>query len=523
MQILFVTIALLVSMLLIRLWSGVMNMKTVDRQTLASVEKHHLFLPSQTMMMIAGIVTVGLIGITFARSSLSIAAVFGLGNQVSITRTVVVFLAIAAFGIFDQLRWRGAKDRYRYFFAFVLGTVVTWILISFKRAFFETGIGQDPFLMALGITCVVIGWKFLFGPWNVSMKATVLGTFIFWVTYAMLRGKTHDEMIATGLAAAVAIVPVVIWCALFLSYHVQRLSVVVLAFFAGMLSTAPILFYDALQRHSIELNFFLFKIVPLNFSGSANDFVAGGLLSSPTGTSATIIATLITYLIVGIIEEASKYWVLRHSSDSFFRSIDDVLQLAIVVAIGFAFAENLENPHYFIGFVQNYLITPQQPMWTPFLGNVIGRSILTNMVHILSTGVLGYFFGLAFFASPLLRKQFADGNRHPVIAFVHRLLSLPIESVFYRYNIIRGLLCAFVIHGIFDFIVSLPDVLPGRPTTLGAVLGQSSDSVLHAVPLTLIPSILYVVGGLWLLGYLFQRQEDMKEFGAVATTRIIVS
>ena len=41
--------------------------------------------------------------------------------------------------------------------------------------------------------------------------------------------------------------------------------------------------------------------------------------------------------------------------------------------------------------------------------------------------------------------------------------------------------------------------------------------------LTLIPSILYVVGGLWLLGYLFQRQEDMKEFGAVATTRIIVS
>ena len=33
-----------------------------------------------------------------------------------------------------------------------------------------------------------------------------------------------------------------------------------------------------------------------------------------------------------------------------------ILEVAIVVAIGFAFAENLLNPNYFVGFVQSYLL-----------------------------------------------------------------------------------------------------------------------------------------------------------------------
>jgi hypothetical protein len=154
----------------------------------------------------------------------------------------------------------------------VLGTIVTWILIAFKRVLFETGIQQDPFLGALGVVCVVVGWKFLFGPWSASIKSTVLGTFIFWVAYAILRHKEAEELLATAMAAIVAMVPVVIWCKLFLSYHKQRLSYVSLAFFAGMLSTAPILFYHELMTRSIQLNFFLFKITPLSFGSSSNGF-----------------------------------------------------------------------------------------------------------------------------------------------------------------------------------------------------------------------------------------------------------
>lgn len=438
-------------------------------------------------------------------------------------RTLFVFIAIVGFGMFDQLRWHGDKDRYKYLYAFVLGTIVTWILIAFKRAFFETGIGQDPFLMALGITCVIIGWRFLFGPWNASIKATVLGTFIFWVTYAILRYETKTELLATAIAAVIALVPVVVWCKLFLAYHKERLSIVLLAFFAGMLSTVPILFYHELMVRGIELNFFLFKVVPISFGGSSQQFISESVFRSATGNTSIVLVTLVTYLIVGVIEEVSKYWVLRHSSREFFRSVDDTLQLAIIVALGFAFAENLANPTYFVSFVKDYLTESSSPQWGPLIGAVLGRGILTMMVHILSTGVLGYYFGLAFFASPLLRKQFEAGRTHPIVFTLHRMLNLRTEALFARVQLAKGLFFAILIHGIFDFIVSLPEVLPGNPSTVGALLGMQPQHFLSNIGITLVPSLLYVVGGFWLLSFLFEREEDMKEFGNVVEAQSFVS
>lgn len=507
---------------LIRLWSGAMNVSSIENQSLADVESKHPYLPG-IKMMIGAVLATGVV--IFLSMWYGKAPAFAdVVDTSTAYRSLLVFLLIVGFGIFDQARWHGSKDRYRYFFAFVLGTIVTWILIAFKRTLFETGIQQDPFLGALGVVCVVIAWKFLFGPWSASIKSTVLGTFIFWVAYAILRHKEAEELFATAMAAIVAMVPVVIWCKLFLSYHKQRLSYVSLAFFAGMLSTAPILFYHELMTRSIQLNFFLFKITPLSFGSSSNAFVRNTLLSGSVGktTTAVVLTTLITYMIVGVIEEISKYWVLRHSSTSFFRSIDDVMQLAIIVAIGFAFAENLINPTYFVGFVRNYLLRPETPMWGVFIGNVVGRAVLTNMVHILSTGVLGYFFGLAFFASPLLRDQFAQGNVHPIINAVRKLLDLRTEAVYGKFQMIVGLSASIILHGLFDFTVTLPDVLPGNPATIGALLGADEHSFLNGIAITLVPAVLYVVGGLWLLVYLFARKEDMKEFGTVVETQAFV-
>lgn len=441
----------------------------------------------------------------------------------AVIRTAIVFVAILCFSIVDQTRWHGSKDRYKYLYAFVLGTLVTWILISFKRAFFETGIGQDPFLMALGILCIVIGWKFLFGPWSASIKATVLGTFIFWVTYAILRFETQAELIATGIAAVFAVIPIFIWCVLFLSYHRERLSVVILAFFAGMISTAPILFYSEIMKRGIELNFFIFKITPLNYGMTSRQFVSDSIFSASTGTTSIVLVTFVTYLWVGIIEEVSKFWVLRHSSREFFRSIDDTLQLAIMVALGFAFAENLVNPTYFVGFVKQYLLDSPTPLWGPLISSMVGRAILTTMVHVLSTGVLGYFFGLAFFSTPLLRDQFQAGKSHPVAMFLHRVLAIKTEAVFSRVQIVIGLFASITLHGLFDFIVSLPEVLPGNPATVGALLGMPQDAVLSSVGIVLVPALLYVVGGFWLLSYLFERKDDMKEYGARVESQSFVS
>ncbi len=512
---------IVIAVVLVRVWTGVLNISSVENESLADVEKKHPYLPTVSAIAIGVAITAVLIGLslTFGQGG----ALANLVQSNATKRTVIAFLLIVGFGAFDQWRWKGGKDRYEYFFAFVLGTVVTWILIGFKRALFETGVQQDPFIMALGVVCVVVGWKFLFGPWNANIKATVLGTFVFWIAYAILRHKTPDELLATGIAAICAFVPVIIWCKLFLSYHRQRISVVLLALFAGMLSTVPILFYHELMNRGIELNFFVFKIVPVSFGSAAQQFVTGTAFTGVGTVPAAVLGTLLTYLIVGFIEEVSKFWVLRHGATQFFRSIDDTLQLAIVVAIGFAFAENLVNPVYFVGFVQNYLLAAGGPQWASFIANVIGRSVLTIMVHILSTGVLGYFFGLAFFSSPLLRDQFAKGNVHPVLQWLHRTLRLKAEVIYSRYKIAQGLVAAIVIHGIFDFIVSLPEILPGNPRTIGALLHLAPTSFLQDISLTMVPAIVYVVGGCWLLLYLFARKEDMKEYGAIMESQTFVS
>ncbi|MSR67764.1 PrsW family intramembrane metalloprotease [Candidatus Peribacteria bacterium] len=521
MQILLAIGSVIAAIVLIKIWTGAMNVKVIDNESLASVEARHPYLPKfgaiAVSVVIAGFLFT--LSLKFGKNT-SIASLWG---SAALYRTIFVFLAICALGLFERGRWHGSKDRYEYFFAFVLGTIVTWILIAFKRSFFETGVQQDPFLMALGITCIVIGWRFLFGPWKASIKATVLGTFLFWVIYAILRFKTREELIATGLASIVAIIPVLVWSKLFLGYHKQRMSIVILAFFAGMLSTVPILFYSELTMRSIQLNFFIFKIVPINYGTSSTDFVSQSVFKSFSGTSSIVLTTLVTYLMVGVIEEISKYWVLRHSSKEFFRSVDDALQLAIVVAIGFAFAENLVNPTYFVGFVRDYLMTPESPEWGSFIGNVIGRSVLTNMVHIVSTGVLGYYFGLAFFASPLIRDQFAQGSTHPIISVIHRMLNIRSEWIYAKTQMALGLFFAIVLHGVFDFTVSLSEVLPGHPTTIGALLGSNQDSFLHNIAITLVPSVLYVVGGFWLLVTLFEWKEDRKDFGAVVETQTFVS
>lgn len=521
MQFLIAVGVVFATVALIRIWTGALNVKAIEEQSLSSIERNQPYLPKigaiAFSIFIAGLLF--FLSLRYGKNT----SIASLAGSSAVLRTFVVFAGISAFGLFDQFRWHGSADRYKYFYAFVLGTLVTWILIAFKRSFFETGIGQDPFLMALGVTCIVIGWRFLFGPWTASIKCTVLGAFIFWISYAILRYESNEELLATGIAAIVALIPVGIWCWIFLRYHRQRLPIVLLAFFAGMLSTVPILFYNQLTIRGIELNFFLFKIVPVSFGSSSKEFVTQSVFSTTTGSTSILLTTLVTYLIVGVIEEIAKYWVLRHSSREFFRSIDDVLQLAIIVALGFAFAENLANPTYFVGFVQQYLLRPASPMWGPFIGAVVGRGVLTTMVHVLSTGVLGYFAGLAFFASPHLRDQFREGKSHPVIESLHRILSLKTEHIYARTKIVTGVLCAIVIHGFFDFTVSIAEVLPGNPTTLGQLFGAQPESFLQGIAITLLPAVLYIVGGFWLLAWLFERTDNMKEYGQIVETQAVIS
>jgi hypothetical protein len=445
-----------------------------------------------------------------------------LNADFSLSRTLVILLAVAAVAAYDLFQRLKHHDTHL-LFAFVFGTIISVGLIRTVSLFLQPGPQDNPYAMALCILLLGLGWKTLFGPWRTETKVTVLGTFLFWVVFAVMLHETKEDRIVSLIAAAAALVPAAVWSRLFLKYHAERLSAVMLMFFAGMLSTFPILLYDAFVRRGIELQFFLFRVTPESFSRNSQVFVAGELMHGAGGSRTLLLAGLLSFVIVGLIEEVSKYWVLSRSGRRLFSSIDDVMQLSIIVAIGFAFAENVVNPMYFPGFVRQYLLLPGSPDVLGFSSNVLGRSVLTSMVHILATGVMGYFLGLAIFAKPYLAERRADGKDSAFLGIMHNWFGLDEWAVFRVQMLLTGLLCAVVIHGVFNFLVTLPDLLPGRPSNFGQAFGVAEGNPLHWIPLLIVPSLLYVVGGFWLLTYLFQRRTSMEERGhLVAVEEFVV-
>ncbi len=435
-------------------------------------------------------------------------------------KSLVVLCAIASLATIDIAR-RAKKRSSHLFFATVLGTFLSIGLIRCTGAFLESGAEGNPFMAAIAVLLVVLGWRALFGPWETQTKLVLLATFLFWISLHILGDLPIGELKIRLIAAFIALIPAVIWCRLFLKYHRERMSTVALLFLAGMLSTVPILFYDHLVRSGVELQFFFFRLKPESFNQVSEAFVASHLQNA--GVSTILLTTLLSFICVGLIEEVSKYWVLSRSAKQMFTSIDDVMQLSIMAAIGFAFAENVINPVYFTAFVREYLMHGSAPDIGAFVGNIMGRSVLTSMVHIVSTGVMGYFLGLAIFASPVLAEAHAGGRAHRMLAWVHKLLRLREVSVFRVQMLTTGLLCAVTLHGLFNFLVTLPDVLPGHPQSVADLLGEGSPEFFANVPLLLIPALLYVVGGFWLLTMLFMSKQNIAERGHLVTREELVT
>jgi RsiW-degrading membrane proteinase PrsW (M82 family) len=495
-------------------WVGIVNALLIHTQKIKSIEKNHPYIPSAKV--IAG--TLLSTAIVFALSVFyGYHSVLAAEQHSGILGLGGLFLGCTFVCLAFEQRFQHAKE---YVFSLSIGSGCALVLLGFQRTLFGSGITHDPSFIALAFVCVIIAWRLLFGPWSPHVKATVLGTFIFWIAIVLLLQDPPNVRLARTLAGVVAIIPAFIWCSFFLQYHMQRQSMVALMFFAGMISTAPILFYDKLVRSGGELQFFFFRVVPENFNSTSSAFVTGNILGvSPV--QSTLLVTLISFLFVGFIEELSKFWVLRRSGRRFFSSIDDAMQLSIIVAIGFAFAENVLNPSYFMGFVHAYVLH-DSPNWGAFVGNVVGRAVLTNMVHIVATGVLGYFCGLALFAGPVLQHAHKNGKFFLLADGLHALLGLSVKTIYRVQMLATGLFFAILLHGFFNFLVTFPDLLPNNPRTFGQLFGFDFFFVSN-IPILLVPALFYVVGGCWLLTELFYRKESMKEYGHIVTTDAFIT
>lgn len=302
-----------------------------------------------------------------------------------------------------------------------------------------------------------------------------------------------------AIATILAFVPAVMWIYLFNKHNPENKKTIVITFIAGMFSTAIILVYAQFWNHTVNLVFFEFT--PVSFKNSiANMFNYEGLhiLKSHAldNVPMAILATFFLFVGVGAMEEYAKHWVVKICDRPFFRSIDDVIELSIVAALGFAFAENI------LYFTSKW----DQLGSTQFAAFVFFRVTVVTMVHVLCSGIYGYFYGLAYFAHPVLQDEMKAGKKFFFTEKLHKILHMKTETIFKEEKIMEGLLLAVILHALYDFILDLN-------LTVGDLFAWVGLDVNINIALYTIAMPLYLVAGYFYLAHLLDKKEDHKKYG----------
>lgn len=273
-----------------------------------------------------------------------------------------------------------------------------------------------------------------------------------------------------------AIIPAIAWIYLFLHKHHENKWIVFFVFLGGMIAAKLIFVYQGYWDETINLIFF--KVDPVDFRANIQ-----ALFGARPG-----LALFLSFIGVGVMEEFLKFWIMKSIGHRFFKSIDDVIEFAIISALGFAFLENI------IYFTSQWgsLSTGTFAIFAMF------RVTIVTMVHILCSGILGYYFGMAYFSSPMLKIEYSKKINHPILQFLKNVLHLKRSHVYHDQMFIIGLLSAMFLHAIYDFALTI------------------NISILN-ISITAPIMLMYFFGGFWYLNYLLKRKDLNLKLGLVGT------
>lgn len=277
-----------------------------------------------------------------------------------------------------------------------------------------------------------------------------------------------------------ALIPSLAWITIFYRKHHEKKAIIALNFVLGMLSAAIVLAYQYFWGQKLNLGFFMLE--PLNFQKNIQEHFAHPLFSM-----------FLIYLSIGFMEEFSKHWVMKKADKKFFRSVDDVIELAIVVALGFAFLENIGY------FFRQIIVANGQSIF----GIFIIRSTLIVFIHVLCSGIYGYFWGIGYFAKPIMKDEKREGKRFFIPEILHRLFHFKRSRVFHDEMVSLGLIISVLAHGVYDFAVAME-------ASVGELLGIAFLNDLHTYHI-IAPAML--IFGFYGLSRLLENKEDQKIFG----------
>jgi len=152
-----------------------------------------------------------------------------------------------------------------------------------------------------------------------------------------------------------------------------------------------------------------------------------------------IINTILgTILFLTIIEEYIKHLIVRFVDDKKIKDIDDAITLSIMVGLAFATMETIV-----------YVIAAGD------LSLIFYRSFLSLPIHLVASGIFGYYYGLAHFSKPLLKPVGGEKTYRFNFKWIHKVLKLKRSTVYEEEKMLEGLGLATLFHATCNILFEL--------------------------------------------------------------------
>lgn len=264
-------------------------------------------------------------------------------------------------------------------------------------------------------------------------------------------------------ATVLAFIPAILWGMLFYIKRPEDRRLSVITFLKGGIAVFPILLYKLSWDYFPWISAYKFAD---QYSKDIIDL---------TTFIAIPLSVLITYMFVGILEECMKYFAVTTSNEYKLLTIDDAIEFFIIVALGFSFTENI------LYFYNIWITKGPENLFYPFLF----RSGFSTFAHIMFSGILGYYYGIAHFATPILQEEIRANRHHWTILF-HKILSIRKDKLFHQEKMAEGLLIAAGLHALYNIFMEM-------------------DWKFLTVP--------FLVSGYITLSYLFAKKNNHKKYG----------
>jgi RsiW-degrading membrane proteinase PrsW (M82 family) len=153
--------------------------------------------------------------------------------------------------------------------------------------------------------------------------------------------------------------------------------------------------------------------------------------------SIPIIGTVLgTILFLAIIEEYIKHLMVRITDDKKLKDIDDAITLSIVVGLAFAFLETI---------IYSLAVGD--------IGIIFYRAMISIPIHIVASGIFGYYYGLAHFAKPIV--QLEGGDKTYRKKWLPKILSLKKSTLYHEEKMVEGIFFATLFHAAMNLLFEL--------------------------------------------------------------------